>query len=86
MTDSPEAITIVRVPVKSSTIISVGYDDATQTLEVEFTPRKDGTQAIFRYHPRTRVFFDSLTSGEQSVGRAIHAMIRSREATVTKIS
>lgn len=25
-----------RTPVSSSTLISVGYDDATQTLEVEF--------------------------------------------------
>lgn len=87
-----QIITIERVPITSSAAISVGYDES-RLLDIEFMPRKDGSQAIFRYEnldgrsePINRAFYDRLTSGEESAGKLIHAMIRSRETLVTKIS
>ena len=75
-----------RLPVKSSAAVSVGYDPETQTLEVEYLPRKDGSTPVFRYHPRSPEWYAELTSGLVSVGRMIHAMIRSGDVTITKIS
>ena len=78
--------TIVRSPIKSSACVAVGYDAASWTLEVEFPKRKDGSTPVFRYYPRSPEWYAELTSGLVSVGRMVHAMIRSGEVTITKIS
>ena len=77
---------IARIPVKSTAAVSVGYDAASETLEVEYLPRKDGSTPVFRYHPRSLEWYAELTSGLVSVGRMLHEMIRSGEVKITKIS
>lgn len=44
-----------REPVASSTIVSIGYDDPSQTLEVEF---KSG--AIYQYYNVTQALAEQL--------------------------
>lgn len=44
-----------REPVASSNIASIGYDEPTQTLEVEFT-----SGAIYQYYNVTQAIVDQL--------------------------
>jgi len=44
-----------REPVASSTIIAIGYDEPSQTLEVEF---KNG--AVYQYYNVTQSLFEQL--------------------------
>ena len=46
-----------RQPVISSDIASVGYDEATQTLEIEFK-----ATGVYRYFSVPKPVFESLTS------------------------
>ena len=46
---------IERQPVVSSDVASIGYDDATQTLEIEF--RATG---VYRYFSVPRTVYDAL--------------------------
>jgi hypothetical protein len=48
---------IQRQPVTSSDIATAGYDDATQTLEIEFH-----ATGIYRYFSVPKEIFDSLLS------------------------
>jgi len=39
-----------RIPIKSSQLLSIGYDPSTQTLEIEFRPsRADGASSVYQY-------------------------------------
>lgn len=59
-----------RTPVTSTSILSVGYDDLTFVLEVEFA-----TGRIYQYFDVPRAHFDAmLTAG--SVGAYFNANIR----------
>lgn len=61
---------MIRTPVTSSTILSVGYDDLTFVLEAEFTSGQ-----IYQYFDVPRAHFDAmLTAG--SVGAYFNANIR----------
>lgn len=44
-----------REPVASSNIAAIGYDEASQTLEVEFT-----SGALYQYYNVTQVVFEQL--------------------------
>lgn len=44
-----------REPVASSNIVSIGYDEPSQTLEIEFT-----NGAIYQYYNVTQVLFEQL--------------------------
>lgn len=44
-----------REPIASSTIIAIGYDEPSQTLEVEF---KSG--AVYQYYNVTQVLYEQL--------------------------
>ncbi|GAB1576225.1 MULTISPECIES: KTSC domain-containing protein [Alcaligenaceae] len=44
-----------RDPVASSTIIAIGYDEPSQTLEVEFK-----TGAVYQYYNVTQALFEQL--------------------------
>jgi hypothetical protein len=44
-----------REPVPSSTIVTVGYDEPSQTLEVEFK-----TGAVYQYYNVTQALFEQL--------------------------
>lgn len=59
-----------RNPVASSNIASVGYDEATQTLEVEFL-----SGAIYQYYNVPVNMFDQLMK-EPSKGRFLNAYIK----------
>jgi hypothetical protein len=59
-----------RVPVSSSNLISVGYDEASQTLEVEFMR---GT--IYHYLGVPKMLYESLIAAS-SVGKFFNANIR----------
>ena len=78
---------IERVPVTSSVVISVGFHEIEHILEVEWkSTRKDGLPTVKRYHPVQGAFFQRLLEPGTSVGGAIHALIRSRNVTISKIS
>jgi len=56
--DIPQTIgrlTMTREPVISSTIVTIGYDETSQTLEVEFN-----NGAIYQYYNVTQTLFDQL--------------------------
>jgi hypothetical protein len=59
-----------REPVTSSNVASVGYDDATETLEVEF---KNG--AIYQYYNVPRAVYDAMLQAT-SVGQFLNATIK----------
>jgi hypothetical protein len=59
-----------RAPVSSSNLVSVGYDEVSQTLEVEFMR---GT--IYRYFGVPKVLHESLIAAS-SVGKFFNANIR----------
>jgi hypothetical protein len=61
-----------RTAVDSRSIAAVGYDDATNVLDVEFT-----TGYVYRYFgvPRSTV---EAVLGAESVGRAFNVLIRGR--------
>lgn len=62
-----------RLPVASSNVASVGYDDDTSTLEVEFA---DGS--IYRYFAVPRFRFAAIVGGSVSVGGYLNAEIKAR--------
>jgi len=51
-----------RVEVKSSTIKSIGYDEATQTLEVQFL-----TESVYQYNKVPKTVYEKLMKAE-SIG------------------
>ena len=59
-----------RIPVTSSNIASVGYDQATSTLEIEFL---NGT--IYQYFDVPQSVFDAFLSA-QSAGQYFNAQIK----------
>lgn len=61
-----------RDPVKSSNIVSIGYDKDANRLEVEF---KSG--GVYQYHGVTQEEYDSLM-GADSIGSFFHSHIRSQ--------
>jgi len=46
-----------RIPVSSSNIASIGYDPASEVLEVEFT-----NGAVYQYYEVPQVIYDGLMS------------------------
>ncbi len=61
-----------RRPVVSTNLASVGYDDSTRTLEVEF---QNG--GVYQYFQVPRSVFEGLV-GASSKGEYFHRFIRSR--------
>lgn len=59
-----------RIPVSSSNLASVGYDEDSQTLEIEF---QNG--AVYQYFDVPRAHYDDLVS-VGSVGQYFHQQIR----------
>ena len=59
-----------RIPVQSSNILSVGYDNLTHVLEIEFRGGKAGPPKVYRYFEvPSYVYDDLLAGGFGSVGR-----------------
>ncbi len=61
---------IARTPVQSSNVLSVGYDEETQTLEIEY---KDGS--VYQYYNVPASVYSELLA-TSSVGRFIHQYIK----------
>jgi hypothetical protein len=59
-----------REPVTSSTIAAIGYDEATETLEVEFV-----SGAVYRYRSVNRDVFEDFRAAT-SKGRFFNEQIR----------
>jgi len=59
-----------RDPVASSNLVSIGYDDATQTLEIEFA---NGT--VYQYYNVGAPLFDQLKQAP-SKGQFLNVYIR----------
>lgn len=59
-----------RIKVKSSNVVSVGYDETKKILEVEFI-----NSDIYRYFNVSKKIYDSFMSAE-SKGKFIHKYIR----------
>lgn len=70
-----------RTPVSSSQIASVGYDERTRTLEVEFVTRKDTPPSVYRYRDvPAAVHAEFLTA--PSLGIYFGANIKTRYKTL----
>lgn len=59
-----------RIPVSSSNVASVGYDEETKTLEVEFHGG-----ALYQYHSVPKSEYQGLLHAS-SVGKYLHSQIR----------
>lgn len=58
MNRNPAAlVTIAMMPVKSSQLSAIGYDEATRTLQVDFT---GSPQAIYQYHEVPATLFEDM--------------------------
>jgi hypothetical protein len=68
-----------RTPVVSSNVASVGYDVATQTLEVAFQ-----VGSVYRYAPIADADYRAIVSGELSAGKFVGAL-RNAPVTVTRV-
>lgn len=62
---------MIRYPVSSSDVASVGYDASTSTLEVEFH-----SGGIYQYFDVPNHHFVALTRGNGSVGKYLNAQIK----------
>jgi hypothetical protein len=60
-----------RIPVVSSTIAAVGYDDASGTLEIEFTNGR-----IYHYFDTPQHVYETTVSGTVSAGQYFNDNIR----------
>jgi hypothetical protein len=77
-----------RDPVKSSQVKSIGYEQDTQTLELEFLNRKfpELEGAVYQYTPFSILDWGDFRKAE-SIGRYFAQHIRKNDALkVTKIS
>jgi hypothetical protein len=73
---------MTRQPIESTSIASVGYDEATMTLEVEFKQKG----AVWQYSPVARAVFEWMTDPTQSAGRIFHTNVKSNPAiTATRV-
>jgi hypothetical protein len=65
---------MLRQPCNSSRIQTIGYDAATQTLEVEFRPGKDGGRKLYSYTPVSQETANDVIFAP-SIGSAFHHKI-----------
>lgn len=74
-----KGIKINREVVESQAFNSMGYDDETETLELEFENKE-----VYRYWPVPRIIVEDIKEGEypfrlskaKSIGKAFHEYIR----------
>lgn len=66
MNTKPKTISLSAV--KSSQIAAIGHDPVTNTLAIQFSPKKDGTPgSVYHYANFTAAQFDAFKSAE-SIG------------------
>lgn len=64
---------MIRTPVVSSNVVSVGYEPATSTLEVEFHGGR-----VYRYLGVPERHYRALISGAGSVGGYLNRNVKNR--------
>lgn len=64
---------IIRSKVKSSNIASIGYDQPTRTMTIEFT-----TGQIYSYHPVMEQAYNDLLKAE-SIGKHFFAHFKNND-------
>ena len=67
-----------RHPIQSTQIKSVGYDEKTSTLEIEFHRGN-----IYQYNPITKEGYEAMMKAE-SPGKFFHANIKNNELVTCK--
>jgi len=67
-----------RISIRSSNIVSVGYDIVSETLEIEFD------NGVYQYSGVPEVIYNGLISAS-SAGRYFHRNIKNRYACVKVI-
>lgn len=70
---------IKRSPVSSSNIKSIGYDEGTRTLEIEFARGNH----VYQYSPVTSSAYQELLNAT-SIGKHFHAHIKDNTNLDTK--
>lgn len=71
-TDVNEVYTMQREPVVSSNIRSIGYEDETQTLEIEFM-----NSWIYQYYNVREIIYSEMMKAD-SKGKFLHYYIKNR--------
>lgn len=66
-----------RTPVTSSQVESIGYDESTKKLQVEFKPfKKDAPNAVYEYSNVPKELHNAIFAAE-SIGHEINARLKS---------
>ena len=74
-----------RIAIKSSHVVSIGYDEDTKTLEAEFAPKREGEAGkVYQFRPIARRDFEALLNGE-SAGRFINRLKYDTGVTRTRV-
>jgi hypothetical protein len=68
-----------RLPVKSSNIKSIGYDEVTKTLEVEFTNR-----GVYQYKEVPKDIYEGFSKAE-SIGKYFAKNVKAKGFTYLKL-
>jgi len=71
---------MIRTPVKSSNIISIGYDEEAKTLEIEFKRNR-----IYHYWPITRSGYEKLMNAESKNGFFLKYIRNQQGISVTEV-
>lgn len=64
-----QRVVMQREPVTSSSVVSLGYDAATETLEVEFS------SGVYQYYNVPQPIYDEMMAGD-SIGKFVNAYIK----------
>lgn len=76
---------MTRTPVQSSNIASIGYDEATQTLEVEFKGRSSTPNTLYKYEGVPKETHDKLMASHD-VGKMFTSLVRNANYRYMRIS
>lgn len=60
-----------RIPVTSSAVAAIGYDPASEVLEIEYKPNKLGIAAVWQYRPVPSGAYELMSDQTQSVGKLL---------------
>jgi hypothetical protein len=77
---------MTRTPVESSAISSMGYDAATQTLEVQYRGKNDAPGPVWQAAPVSQRDFDCLCAPGASIGRLVAVLKANASVTWTRVA
>jgi 7-cyano-7-deazaguanine synthase in queuosine biosynthesis len=76
--DYSKLLEIVRVPVESSNIAAIAYDEAMRAIVIEF---KDKNSSVYAYPDCDRELFEQLETAE-SIGKFFNQKIKNVKSVV----